>query len=93
MVHHGMKQIFGDADAYQTPRIDFSLWAASMGIPARPIHQGGEIGVDLFEELLVDGPAVLDVHIDEAVRVRGGGRVEALQHMSMSPSGEEQKRA
>jgi acetolactate synthase-1/2/3 large subunit len=84
MVHHGMRQIFGEADSYDTPRIDFSLWAAAMGIPARVIRWGGEIDRALLTELACDGPAVLDIRIDEQVRVRGGGRVEALQHMSMA---------
>lgn len=84
MVHHGMRQIFGEADTYDTPRIDFSMWAAAMGIPARVIRWGGEIDRALVTELASDGPAVLDIRIDERVRVRGGGRVEALQHMSMA---------
>jgi acetolactate synthase-1/2/3 large subunit len=84
MVHHGMKQLFGHAEAYDTPSIDFSAWARAMGIPAVTIRQGGEINSSLVSELLATGgPALLDIHIDREVRLRGGGRVEALQHMSV----------
>jgi len=84
MVHHGMKQIFGSTDGYETPTVDFSVWAGSMGISARIIRQGGEIDAALIESLLADGgPVVLDIRIDREQRIRGGGRVEALQHMSI----------
>lgn len=84
MVHHGMKQIFGQADGYNTPAIDFAAWARAMGIPAQTIRQGGEIDEHLITQLMGGGgPALLDIHIDPEVRLRGGGRVEALQHMSI----------
>src|SRR5690606_37853996 len=64
MVHHGMKQIFGSTDGYETPTVDFSVWAGSMGISARIIRQGGEIDAALIESLLADGgPVVLDIRI------------------------------
>jgi acetolactate synthase-1/2/3 large subunit len=83
MVHHGMKQIFGEADTYHMPPIDFSRWAKSMGIPSVTINEPGEITKSLFKKLLKEGPALLDVKIDASIRIRCGGRVEALQHMSM----------
>jgi acetolactate synthase I/II/III large subunit len=84
MVHHGMKQIFGDASAYDTPPIDFTRWAASFGMPARCVTGPGELDAALVSELLSHGgPALIDARIDPTLRIRGGGRVEALQHMSM----------
>jgi thiamine pyrophosphate-dependent acetolactate synthase large subunit-like protein len=84
MVHHGMKQIFGSADNYDTPAVDFTAWAGSMGITAYTIRQGGEINSALIDSLLESGgPALLDIRIDREQRIRGGGRVEALQHMSI----------
>lgn len=84
MVHHGMKQIFGVADRYDTPAIDFSVWARSMGIVGYAIRQSGQIDARLADELLrAGGPALLDIHIEPETRLRGGGRVEALQHMSI----------
>jgi len=84
MVHHGMKQIFGAASLYDTPPVDFSQWAMALGIPSRIIARPGEITTDLIDSLLSSGgPALLDVRANANVRVRGGGRVEALQHMSM----------
>jgi len=66
------------------PPVDFGAWAASMGIPARTIRTAGEIDRELVRELTgYGGPALLDIRIDPEVRLRAGGRVEALQHMSM----------
>jgi acetolactate synthase-1/2/3 large subunit len=84
MVHHGMRQIFGDASQYDMPPIDFSTWAASFGMPAAVITRPGEIDRQLVHRLLAHGgPALIDARIDAGVRIRGGGRVEALQQMSM----------
>lgn len=85
MVHHGMKQIFGDASPYDGPFVDFAAWAGSFKMPAAVISKPGELTPDLVNRLLgSDGPALIDARIDANVRLRGGGRVEALQHMSMS---------
>jgi len=84
MVHHGMRQIFGEASPYDTPPVDFSTWAASFDLPAVVVRRPGEIDRRLVEDLLGGGgPALIDARIDSGVRIRGGGRVEALQHMSM----------
>ena len=84
MVHHGMKQIFGEADAWESPPVDFCTWAHSFGLPAARITGPAEIGARLLDELAPDGgPALLDIRIDRELRIRGGGRVEALQQMSM----------
>jgi acetolactate synthase-1/2/3 large subunit len=84
MVHHGMRQIFGAAHTYDTPQIDFTTWASSFGMPAAKITKPGDLTPALVLGLLASGgPALLDVRIDASVRLRGGGRVEALQHMSM----------
>jgi acetolactate synthase-1/2/3 large subunit len=34
MVHHGMRQIFGDASQYDTQAVDFASWAMSFGMPS-----------------------------------------------------------
>jgi len=84
MVHHGMRQIFGNASPYASPPVDFAAWAGALGIPAVTVHAPGEVDADLMADLLRDGgPALIDARIDASVRIRGGGRVEALQHMSM----------
>lgn len=84
MVHHGMKQIFGEADAYDSPHVDFAMWAQSMGVPAETIHSPAQINRSLVEGLMADGgPALLDIRIDRETRLHAGGRVEALAHMSM----------
>jgi acetolactate synthase-1/2/3 large subunit len=88
MVHHGMKQIFGSAAAWETPFVDFAAWAGSFGVPSARIEAPGEINAARLDRLTAHGgPALLDIRIDREQRIRGGGRVEALQHMSMLQSG------
>jgi acetolactate synthase-1/2/3 large subunit len=88
MVHHGMKQIFGAADSHGTPDVDFSLWARSMGVPSAIITRAGEINDALLCTLRkTGGPVLLDIRIDPGIRIRGAGRVEALQRMSMHDLG------
>lgn len=85
MVHHGMKQIFGAAEQYKMTTVNFAYWAASFGIPSFEVTRPDEITKDAIETLLsYGGPAVIDVRIDSSVRIRGTGRIEALQKMSMS---------
>ncbi len=84
MVHHGMKQIFTEADTYESAPVDFQAWAHSMGVSAATITRSGEIDSALVQDLLASGgPALLDIRVDKELRLRGGGRVEALQQMSM----------
>jgi acetolactate synthase-1/2/3 large subunit len=86
MVHHGMRQIFGEASQYATPHIDFAVWARSFGLPALVIRDPDELSSAPVRELLArKGPALIDARIDKSTRIRGAGRVEALQHMSMLP--------
>ncbi len=84
MVHHGMRQIFGEASQYDMPPVDFAAWARALGLPSAIVSQPGELDRQLVASLLAGGgPALIDARIDPSVRIRGGGRVEALQHMSM----------
>lgn len=84
MVYHGMRQIFGAASDHATPDVDFAAWARSMDIPAAVIRSPGELTSSLARDLCASrGPVLLDLRIDRDIRVRGGGRVEALRHMSM----------
>jgi acetolactate synthase-1/2/3 large subunit len=86
MVHHGMRQIFGEASAYATPHMDFAAWARSFGMPAAVIREPGQLSGKVLDELLTrKGPALIDARIDASTRLRGAGRVESLQHMSMLP--------
>ena len=90
MVHHGMKQIFGAAALYDTPPVDFSAWASALGLPSQLVDGPGQVTASLVDSLLAHGgPGLLDVRIDSSVRIRGGGRIEALQRMSMLSSNTE----
>jgi acetolactate synthase-1/2/3 large subunit len=85
MVHHGMRQIFGAANPYDAPPVHFAAWAGALGMPAAVVSRPGELTRTLVDSLLASGgPALIDARIDAARRIRGAGRVEALQQMSMS---------
>lgn len=94
MVHHGMRQIFGEASPYATPPIDFAAWAASFGLPSMIVREPSDLTPTSLAALLSEGgPALIDARIDASIRIRGGGRVEALQHMSMlSQAGPKERR-
>jgi acetolactate synthase-1/2/3 large subunit len=84
MVHHGMRQIFGEAAPYASPPLDFAAWARALGMPGAVVTEPGQVDRAFIEELQAGGgPALIDARIDASQRIRGGGRVEALQHMSM----------
>jgi acetolactate synthase-1/2/3 large subunit len=83
MVYHGYRQVFGAEAPWESPWVDFAGWARALGVNSARINHPGEITERLLELLTTDGPAVLDVRIDRRLRLAGGGRNEALQHMSM----------
>jgi acetolactate synthase-1/2/3 large subunit len=86
MVYHGYKQQFGKEATWDTPWVDFVAWAGAMGMPGARIDRPGQITADLINDLTSKGlPVVLDIRHDAGVRIRGAGRVEALQHMSAPP--------
>ena len=82
MVYHGYRQVFGNGAPFETPWIDFAGWAKALQVPSARINHPGEITPNLVSALLANGPAVLDIRIDRAQRVAGGGRNEALQRMA-----------
>jgi len=84
MVYHGYRQVFGREAEWGSPWTDFAAWAHSMGMVGLRIDHPGEISSERLaplRELRV--PIILDVRIDRDERVTGGGRNEALRHMSM----------
>ena len=88
MVYHGFKFVFGREASWETPWIDFAAWARALGMPGVRINHPGEITGAMLDRLGAAGlPVVLDIRIDRDVRLRGGGRNEALQHMSMLAKG------
>jgi acetolactate synthase-1/2/3 large subunit len=82
MVYHGMKQLYGAGAGWDTPWVDFVMWARSFGVEGARIERPGQITPQLLHRLTVKGPAVLDIRIDREKRIRGAGRVEALDQMS-----------
>ncbi len=86
MVYHGYRQQYGNEAQWDTPWIDFVAWARSFGVEGARIDRPGQITAELLDSLTADGrPAVLDIRHDASVRIRGAGRVEALQQMSSPP--------
>lgn len=86
MVHHGFKQVYGHEVPLVSPRVDFTIWSHSLGIPSGAVTRPGDISRELLDSLTKNGPAILDVRIDPNLRFIGGGRNEALQRMSISTS-------
>lgn len=86
MVYHGHKQVYGRDAAWDAPWTDFAAWARSMGMAGLRINHPGELTRDRVERLRsARVPTILDIRINREERVSGGGRNEALQHMSMLP--------
>lgn len=84
MVYHGYRQVFGREAQWDTPWTDFARWARSMGLAGLRINHPGEIDEAMLRRVRETNlPLVLDIRIDREARVAGGGRNEALQHMSM----------
>jgi acetolactate synthase-1/2/3 large subunit len=90
MVYHGFRALCRREAQWDSPRIDFAVWARSMGIPGLQINHPGELTAARLELLSTRKlPIVLDMRIDANVRLTGAGRVERLQHMSAhAPTGE-----
>lgn len=84
MVFHGYRQVFGRQAEWDSPWTDFAAWARSMGMAGLRVNHPGEIDAEQLARLReARVPVVLDIRIDRDVKLTGGGRNEALQHMSM----------
>jgi acetolactate synthase I/II/III large subunit len=84
MVYHGYRQVFGREAEWESPWTDFAAWARSMGMAGLRVNHPGEINAEQLARLRATRvPVVLDIRIDRDVKLTGGGRNEALQHMSM----------
>jgi acetolactate synthase-1/2/3 large subunit len=89
MVYHGYKYVFGREAAWDSPPIDFALWARSMGMNGVRVYHPGEITGTMLDRVTAQGgPVVLDIRVDREARLAGGGRNEALRHMSMAAGNE-----
>ncbi len=88
MVYHGYREICGGEAPWSTPRVDFVRWAESVGAIGRLVTRAGEITARELDALTAAGlPVVLDVRQDRDQRIRGGGRIEVIQQMSMQRNG------
>jgi len=88
MVYHGYRQVFGREAEWESPWTDFAAWARSMGMAGLRVNHPGEITAEQLARLRAARvPVVLDIRIDRDVKLTGGGRNEALQHMSMLSKG------
>jgi len=84
MVFHGERAQGRREAKWDSPWIDFALWARSMGIPGLRINHPGELTAARLDLLATRNlPIVLDMRIDASVRLNGAGRVERLQNMSV----------
>jgi acetolactate synthase-1/2/3 large subunit len=88
MVYHGYRQVFGREAEWDSPWTDFAKWARSMGMAGLRVNHPGEINSEQLARLRdLRVPVVLDIRIDRDVKLTGGGRNEALRHMSMLSEG------
>lgn len=84
MVYHGYRYTFQREAEWSTPFVDFAKWAESLGARGHRIDQPGQITPELLDELTRDGlPVVLDIHHNASIRIKGDGRIEAIQQMSL----------
>jgi len=88
MVYHGYRQVYGREAKWETGWIDFAAWARSMNMAGVRINHPGEMTRESLTRLrAANVPVILDIRIDRSVRLAGGGRNEALRHMSMLGTG------
>lgn len=85
IVYHGFKMLYGyEGASGETPMMDFCKFADALGIPSIRIEQPGEIDRHEIDKLQVnDLPIILDVRINKCITIKGSGRNEALQQMSV----------
>jgi len=85
MVFHGERAQGRREAKWDSPWIDFAMWARSIGIPGLRVNHPGELTEGRLNLLLTRKlPIVLDMRIDPTIRLVGAGRVERLQLMSVA---------
>ncbi len=80
MVHHGMRELYGQSPDFTTQEVDFARFGQSMGAESFIVRTREELVRGL--ELESTGPVVLDVRIDADVRLEGAQRNAALRQFS-----------
>jgi len=79
MVKHGQKLANAAEIAFQLPKVDFNLFAQSMGIEAYTIHSPSDLAkLDIHSLCEKRSPILLDVYIDPEEVPPMGLRVELL---------------
>jgi acetolactate synthase-1/2/3 large subunit len=80
MVHHGLRDLFGDSPDFSTQEIDFAAMARSMGGEGHVVRTRADLvaGLRAATEL----PVVLDVRVDADIRLGGSQRVAALRQFT-----------
>lgn len=78
MVKHGQNLAGAEHVGYELPKIDFTKYAASMGITTRLIESVQDLQGLNIKELMNEGPVILDVRIDKEEVPPMGNRLKAL---------------
>ena len=79
MVKHGQSLGSGEPIAFSLPKIDFALWAKSMGIEAFTIQSSQDLEQCDFEHFAQSsGPVILDVMVDPEEVPPIQNRIQAL---------------
>ncbi len=77
MVHHGMRDLYGETPDFSSAPVDFAALANSMGADGRIVRDRATLVQGLVEP--TSGPRVLDVRVDADVRLGGSQRNAALR--------------
>lgn len=85
MVKHGFQAMYQRQVLWDMPRVDFTLWAKSMGIASVRVDQPGQLTANLLAQITSNWtrPALIDLRFDPETRIRGAGRNESIKQMSV----------
>jgi acetolactate synthase-1/2/3 large subunit len=85
MVHHGIRDLFGDTPDFSTQEIDYAAMSRSMGGEGYIVRTKAELVAGLTAARRV--PVVLDVRVDPDARLGGSQRVAALRQFAAEKAG------
>ncbi len=85
MVELGHEAIYGRAPAYPTGPLDICAMAQSVGARAIAVERADHIREIDFEELLTQGPLVLDIRIDRTVKMPKNSRFDDIKGATRVP--------
>jgi acetolactate synthase-1/2/3 large subunit len=80
MVWHGMRELYGRSQSFDTQEIDFAAWARAMGAEGEIVRTVPELAAGLRTRP-AGSPRLLDVRIDPDIRLNDSQRTAALRQL------------